>query len=76
MIVKIKTLFLHRVECCWAELGLSVYKESQWTPDADLLEEMDLSDSGKVSEEHSSDDVNYYSKNNSYDKEEGNDIDD
>jgi hypothetical protein len=53
-----------------------VYKESQWTPDADLLEEMDLSDSGKVSEEHSSDDVNYYSKNNSYDKEEGNDIDD
>ena len=54
-----------------------MYKESQWTPEAELLEEMDFSDSGKESEEHrSSDDVNYYSESNSEDEEEGDDIDD
>ena len=38
VIVKIETLFLHRIECWCAELGLSVYEEKQWTPNPDLLE--------------------------------------
>jgi hypothetical protein len=55
---------------------LSVHEESQWTPDAELLEEMDLSDYVEESEEHSSDDINYYSGSNSDGKEEGDNIDD
>lgn len=70
VIVKIETLFLHRVERRCAELGLSVYEEKQWTPDLDLLDEIDLSDSGEESEEHSSDDVNYYSGSSSEDEVE------
>ena len=70
VIVKIKTRFLHHVEHQCAELGLSVNKEKQWTPDLDLLDEIDLSDSGEESEEHSSDDVNYYSGSSSEDEVE------
>ena len=47
VIVKIETLFLHRVERWCAELGLSVNEEKQWTPDPNLLDKIDLSDSGK-----------------------------
>ena len=70
MIIKIKTRFLHRVERRCAELGLSVNEEKQWVPDPDLLDEIDLSDSGEESEEHNSDDVNYYSRSSSEDEVE------
>jgi hypothetical protein len=70
VIVKIKTLFLHRVERRCAELGLSVIEEKQWTPNPDLLDEIDLSDSGEESEEHKSDDMNYYSGSSSEDEVE------
>ncbi len=53
-----------------AKLGLSVNEEKQWIPDPDLLHEIDLSDSGKESEEHNSDDVNYYSGSSSEDEVE------
>jgi len=49
---------------------LSVNEEKQWVPDPDLLDEIDLSDSGEESEEHNSDDVNYYSGSSSKDEVE------
>jgi hypothetical protein len=69
-IVKIKIRFLHRIERRCAELGLSVNEEKQWIPDPDLLDKIDLSDSGEESEEHNSDDVNYYSGSSSEDEVE------
>ena len=76
VVVKIETLFLHRVERRCAELGLSVYEEKQWTPDADLLEEIYLTDSGEESEEHDSDDVVFDSRSESDDEKEDNENDD
>ena len=72
VIIKIKTLFLYRVECWCAELGLSIYEEKQWTPDPDLLEEIYLMDSGEESEEHDSDDVVFNSRSESDKDEEDN----
>ena len=69
-IVKIETLFLHRVERRCSELGLSVTEEKQWTPDADLLEEIYLTDSGEESEEHDSDDVVFDSRSDNDDDEQ------
>ena len=71
-IVKIETLFLHRVERRCSELGLSVTEEKQWTPDADLLEEIYLTDSGEESEEHNSDNVVFDSRSESDDEQEHN----
>ena len=70
VIVKIETLFLHRVERRCSELGLSVTEEKQWTPDADLLEEIYLTDSGEESEEHDSDDVVFDSRSDNDDDEQ------
>ena len=70
VIVKIETLFLHRVERRCAELGLSTYEEKQWTPDPELLEEIYLTDSGEESEEHDSDDVVFDSRSDSDDEDE------
>ena len=47
-------------------------QEQQWTPDADLLEEIYLTDSGEESEEHDSDDVCFDSRSESDDEQEGN----
>ena len=55
VIVKIETLFLHRVKHRCTKPSLTVAEEAAWTPDPDLFEEIDLSDSGKESEEHISD---------------------
>ena len=76
VIVKIETLFLHRVERRCAELGLSVYEEKQWSPDAELLEQIYLTDSGEESEEHDSDDVVFDSRSESDDEQEDNENDD
>jgi hypothetical protein len=70
VIITIETCFLHHVESRCAELGLSVNEEKQWVPDPDLLDEIDLSDSGEESEEHNSDDMNYYSGSSSEDEVE------
>ena len=75
VIVKIETLFLHHVECRCAKLGLSVTEEKQWTPDADLLEEIYLTDSREESEEHDSDDVVFDSRSESDDEQEDNEND-
>ena len=72
VVVKIETLFSNRVERRCAELGLSVYEEKQWTPDAELLEEIYLTDSGEESEEHDSDDVVFDSRSDSGEDEEDN----
>jgi hypothetical protein len=65
VIVKIKELFLHCVERRCAELSLTVADEAAWTPDADLLDNIDLLDSGKESKDHISDDVIFNSRSNS-----------
>ena len=65
VIVKMKELFLHRVERRCAELSLTVADKAAWTPDADLLDKIDLLDSGKESKDHSSDDVIFNSRSNS-----------
>jgi len=72
VVVKIETLFSNRVERRCAELGLSVSEEKQWTPDAELLEDMYLTDSGEESEEHDSDDVVFDSRSESGDDDEDN----
>ncbi len=59
-------LFLHFVERRCAEL-------SSWTPDANLLDKIDLSDSGKESKDHSSHDVIFDSRSNSNDDSEDED---
>jgi hypothetical protein len=65
VIVKMKELFLHRAERHCAELLLTVADEAAWTPDANLLDKVDLSDSGEESKDHSSDDVIFDSRSNS-----------
>ena len=65
VIVKMKELFLHCVERRCAELLLTVADEAAWTPDANLLDKIDLSDSGKESKDHSSDDVIFDSRSSS-----------
>ena len=72
VVVKIETLFSNRVERRCAELGLSVSEEKEWTPDAELLEDMYLTDSGEESEEHDSDDVVFDSRSESGDDDEDN----
>jgi hypothetical protein len=73
VIVKMKELFLHRVERRCAKLLLTVVDEAAWTPDADLLDKIDLLDSGEESKEHSSDDVIFDSRSNSNDESEDED---
>ena len=73
VIVKMKELFLHCVERRCTKLSLTVADEAAWTPDAKLLDKIDLSDSGKESKDHSSDDVIFDSRSNSEDKSEDED---
>ncbi len=73
VIVKMKELFLHCVERRCAELLLTVADEAAWTPDANLLDKIDLSDSGKESKDHISDDVIFDSRSNSNDDSEDED---
>ena len=73
VIVKMKELFLHCVERCCAKLSLTVADEAAWTPDANLLDKIDLSDSGKESKDHISDDVIFNSRSNSNDDSEDED---
>jgi hypothetical protein len=73
LIVKMKELFLHCVERRCAELLLTVADEAAWTLDADLLDKIDLSDSGKESKDHSRDDVIFDSRSNSNNDSEDDD---
>jgi hypothetical protein len=73
VIVKMKELFLHRVERRCAKLLLTVADEAAWTLDANLLDKIDLSDSGEESKDHSSDDVIFDSRSNSNDDSEDED---
>ncbi len=66
-------LFLHCVECPCVELLLTVADEAAWTPDADLLDKIDILDSGEESKDHSSDDVIFDSRSNSNDDSEDED---
>ncbi len=58
-------LFLHCAECRCPELSLTVADKAAWTPDANFLDKIDLSDSGEESKDHSSDDVIFNSRSNS-----------
>ncbi len=73
VIVKMKELFLHRVERRCAKLSLTVADEAAWAPDADLLDKIDLSDSGEESKDNSSDNVIFDSRSNSNDDSEDED---
>ncbi len=73
LIVKIRELFLHCVERHCAELSLTVADEAAWTPDADLLDKIDLLDSGEESKDYSSDDVIFNSRSNSNNNSEDED---
>ncbi len=73
VIVKMKELFLHRVERRCAKLSLMVADEAVWTLDANLLDKIDFLDSGKESKEHSSHDVILDSRSNSNEESENED---
>jgi hypothetical protein len=73
VIVKMKELFLHSVERHCAKLLLMIADKAAWTPDADLLDKIDLLDSGKESKDHSSDDVIFDSMSSSNDDSEDED---
>ncbi len=73
VIVKMKELFLHCVEHRCTELLLTVADKAAWTLDADLLDKIDLSDSGEEIKDHSSDDVIFDSRSNSNDNNEDED---
>ena len=65
---KIMHLFHNRIERRCKEVGLTVEEEEQWDPEDSNVRPDDVSDSGEESEEHDSDDVNFYS--NSEDESE------
>jgi hypothetical protein len=68
VVVKIETLFYNRQVRRCAELSLTVEEEAEWIPDPDLSQELDLSDSGEESEEHTSDNITFNSRENSEDE--------
>lgn len=57
---KIMLLFHNRIERRCKEVGLTVEEEEQWDTEDASIERDELSDSGNESEEHNSDDVNFY----------------
>ncbi len=72
VINKIQLLYRHRIERCCTKLQLTVEEEEEWDPDNALIDKLDLSDSGEESEEHDSDDINFYhDSSDNDDKEEG-----
>jgi hypothetical protein len=58
---KIMLLYHNRIERCCNEVGLTVEDEEQWDPEGADIDVYSLLDSGEESEEHDSDDVNFYS---------------
>lgn len=54
-------LYHNRIERRCNEVGLTVEEEEQWDPESADMDVYSLSDSGEESEEHDSDDVNFYS---------------
>jgi hypothetical protein len=72
VINKIQLLYHHRIKRRCAELQLTIEEEEEWDPDNALIDKLNLSDSGEESEEHDSDDVNFYHDSSDDDnKEEG-----
>jgi hypothetical protein len=72
VINKIQLLYHHCIKRWCAKLQLTVEEEEEWDPDNALIDELDLSDLGEESEEHDSDDVNFYhDSSKDHDKEEG-----
>jgi hypothetical protein len=72
VINKIQLLYRHRIERWCAELQLTIEEEEEWDPNNALIDELDLSDSGEESEEHDSDEVNFYhDSSDDHNKEEG-----
>ena len=57
---KIMLLYHHRIECRCVEVGLTVEEEEQWDPEDATIDINDLSESGKESEEHDSNNVVLY----------------
>lgn len=58
---KIMLLYHNRIERRCNEVGLTIEEEEQWDPHGADIDVYALSDSGEESEEHDSDDVNFYS---------------
>jgi hypothetical protein len=72
VINKIQLLYHHRIKHQCAKLQLTIEEEEEWDPDNALIDKLNLSDSGEESEEHDSDDVNFYhDSSDNDDKEEG-----
>lgn len=75
---KIMLLYHNRIERRCQEVGITVEEEEQWNMEDAEIDPCDLSDSGEESEEHDSDDVNFYSgaDDDDDDEEEQDDDDD
>ena len=58
---KIMHLYHNRIERRCKEVGLTIEEEEQWDPEDSIVRSDDVLDSGEESEEHDSDDVNFYS---------------
>jgi len=58
---KIMLLYHNRIERCCQEVGITVEEEEQWNIKDAEIDPCDLSESGEESEEHDSDDVDFYS---------------
>jgi hypothetical protein len=72
VINKIQLLYHHCIEHWCAKLQLTIEEEEERDRYNALIDKLDLSDSGEESEEHDSDDVNFYhDSSNDDNKEEG-----
>jgi hypothetical protein len=67
---KIMLLYHNCIERCCREVGLTVEEEEQWDAKDASIDENELSDSREESEEHDSDDVNFYTDSEEYNKDE------
>jgi hypothetical protein len=70
VINKIQLLYHHCIEHQCAKLQLTVEEEEERDPDNTLIDKLYLSDLGEESEEHGSDDVNFYHDSSDDDNEE------
>jgi hypothetical protein len=70
VINKIQLLYRHCIERWCAKLQLTIKEEEEWDPDNALIDKLDLSDLGEESEEHNSDEVNFYHDSSDDDDEE------
>jgi hypothetical protein len=69
-------LYHNRIERRCVEVGLTVEEEEQWDPEEATIDIDDLSESGKESEEHDSDDLCFYSDMDNEDEDEEDDDND